>query len=253
MIKRLFNWIKLFFTMSSDMGKEVNITYPVCWEKMSSEDFETVCRIISSEQKRSEPELLFLLLCSLAKMRPDNISYDPDALKDNVVFKIGSKCYVISPKVIQAGCSDLGFILHSIGLSPSPFRMVDRKLYGITFGQYYEADAMIMRYNDTQDSIYLEQAAAILNRHKVNMPVWRQKALIIWWNGIKKYLLEKYPYIFQEGDSYEAVEKSPADILQELLSAMNSDRPQDNDKILNTELHSVLYSLNNIYRKNAHK
>lgn len=239
--------------MSSDIGEQVNLTYPTCWEKMSSEDFETVCRIISGE-KRSEPELLFLLLCALAKMQPDNpVRYDSEALKDNVVFRCGSHCYIISPKVIQAGCSDLSYILHDVGLAPSPFRFVDRKLYGITFGQYYEADAMIMRYHDSQDEIYLEQAATILNGHKTNMPDWRKKALIIWWNGVKQYLMEKYSYIFQVGDSYASVEKSPADILQELLSAMNSDRPQDNDKILNTELHSVLYSLNNIYRKNAHK
>ena len=251
-IKKLLSSIKQFFTLKFGHGEKLELVYPISWEMMSHDDFKSVCTILS--QPHGKKESLFLFLCALAHIRPDNpIKYDPKQLGDNLVFIIGDKSYIITPSVIQEACSQLEFIFDTVGLPPCPIGKVDRKLYGISFEKYYEADAYILRYNLEQNEAWLKEAAKVLTNGSVRKLLpWQKKGLVIWWNGIKKYLLTKYPYIFQEGGTGGA-ERTPADILQDLLSLLNKNEPQNNDKILKSDLHSVLFTLNKIYENNAHK
>lgn len=252
-MKKLFETIKQWLTIRFKHGEKIDIVYPVSWEGMSQEDFKSVCSILG--QPHGEKETLFLCLCSLAHIRPDNpIKYDPKALGSNLVFIIGDKSYTISPTVIQEACDQLSYITRSYGLAPSPLPKIDRKLYGISFGQFYEADALMLRYADTNDERWLKEAAKVLTKGAIRKLLpWQKKGLVIWWNGVKMYLKQKYSSIFQEGGTDTYVDKTPADILQELLGTMNGNKPQDNEKILKSDVHSVLYSLNQIYYKNAHK
>lgn len=249
---KLLDKIKCFFTLHFKHGEKINIEYPIDWEHMSSEDFRNVCTILG--QPHGRKETLFLCLCALAHIRPDNpIHYDPKAIKDNVAFIIGGNSYIISPKVIQEACSQLEFILDSVGLAPSPIARLDRKLYGVSFEQYYQADAYMLRYREDNNGMWLKETAKCLTNGAVRKLLpWQQKGLVIWWNGVKKYLMDKYPFVLQQGEG-SLVDYTPADILQDLLGVMNDGKPQDNDKILKSDVHSVLYTLNKIYEKNAHK
>ena len=250
----LFENIKHFFTLRFEHGEKINIEYPTSWEHMSAEDFRNICIILSQQHGRKE--FIFLALCALAHIRPDNlIKYNPKKLKDNVVFIIHGKSYVIKPAVIAEACGQLEFILDSVGLAPSPFPTVDRKIYGISFGQFFKTDAYMMRYSaDDRNEKWLAEAAKALTNGRIRKLLpWQRKGLPIWWNGVKKYLKEKYPYVFKDGDGSGYQDKTQADILQELLSCMNGDRPQENEKILQSDVYSVLFSLNEIYRKNQEK
>lgn len=249
----LISSIKNFFTLSFGRAEKINISYPLDWEHMSHEDFRNVCTIMSSPHGRKET--LFLCLCALAHMRPDNpIKYSPKVVKDNCVFLIGGKSYVISPKVISEACTQLEYILDSVGLPPSPFPKVDRRIYGLSFEQFFRVDANMMRYQAENNEAWLKEAVKVLTNGSVRkMLPWQKKGVVIWWNGVKNYLKEKYPYIFQDGEGGATFQdKSQADILQELLSVMNSGKPQDNDAILKSEVHSVLFILNKKYEENAH-
>lgn len=249
-MKRFFQFLKQVFHLQR--GEKIDIEYPISWETMSQEDFQNVCRILSKPHGRKET--LFLCLCALAHIRPDSpIKYDPKKIKDNVVFLIQGKSYVISPKVIQEACSQLEFILDTVGLAPSPLPRMDRKLYGISFKQYYQADAYMLRYAAEQSNEkWLKEAVKALTGGRIRkLTDWQKKGMVIWWNGVKKYLMAKYPYLLQEGG--EITDKTPADILQELLSTMNDNKPQENDKILESDVHSVLFTLNQIYERNANK
>lgn len=247
-MKKILTFLKQFFHLQR--GEKIDIAYPVSWETMSQEEFRNVCTILAKPHGRKET--LFLCLCALAHIRPDNpIKYDPNAIKDNVVFLINGKSYVISPQVIQSACSQLSYILDDIGLAPCPLPRIDRKLYGVSFMQYYNADAYMLRYQaDTSNEFWLKEAAKSLTNGQVRKLMdWQRKGLVIWWAGVKKYLLTKYPYVLQEGGS--VTDSTPAELLQELLSAMNDNKPQDNDKILQSDVHSVLFTLNKIYERNA--
>ena len=250
-MRKLFERIKFFFTLHFKHGEKIDIVYPISWDTMSMEDFRNVCTIIS--QPHGRKETLFLCLCALAHIRPDNpIKYDPKCIKDNVAFIIGGKSYIISPKVIREACGQLEYILDDVGLAPSPLEKIDRKLYGISFEQYYQADAYMLRYAADGDAKWLKEASKTITKGRTRKLLpWQQKGLVIWWNGLKKYLMAKYPYVLQEGSSI--TDSTPADILQDLLSCMNDNKPQENDKILKSDVHSVLHTLNKIYSDNAHK
>ena len=248
-MKRFVQFLKQFFHLQR--GEKIDIEYPISWETMSQEDFRNVCTILSKPHGRKET--LFLCLCALAHIRPDSpIKYDPKAIKDNVVFLINGKSYVISPKVIQEACGQLEYILDAVGLAPSPLPRIDRKIYGISFDQYYQADAYMLRYmSEPSNEKWLKEAAKTLTDGRVRKLMdWQKKGMVIWWNGVKKYLMAKYPFVLQEGG--DITDKTPEDILQELLSTMNDNKPQDNDKILKSDVHSVLFTLNQIYERNAH-
>ena len=248
-MKRFVQFLKQFFHLQR--GEKIDIEYPISWETMSQEDFRNVCTILSKPHGRKET--LFLCLCALAHIRPDSpIKYDPKAIKDNVVFLINGKSYVISPKVIQEACGQLEYILDAVGLAPSPLPRIDRKIYGISFDQYYQADAYMLRYmSEPSNEKWLKEAAKTLTDGRVRKLMdWQKKGMVIWWNGVKKYLMAKYPFVLQEGG--DITDKTPADIQQELLSTMNDNKPQDNDRILKSDVHSVLFTLNQIYERNAH-
>ena len=135
-IKKLLSSIKQFFTLKFGHGEKLELVYPISWEMMSHDDFKSVCTILS--QPHGKKESLFLFLCALAHIRPDNpIKYDPKQLGDNLVFIIGDKSYIITPSVIQEACSQLEFIFDTVGLPPCPIGKVDRKLYGISFSESY--------------------------------------------------------------------------------------------------------------------
>lgn len=243
--------IKHFFQLMFRHGEAIEISYPVSWNTMSQEDFKNVCIILSQPHGRKES--LFLCLCALAHIRPDNpIKYDPRAIRDNVVFIIGGKAYTFSPKVIQSACEQLEYIYDSVGLPPCPIPGVDRKLYGISFKTYYKADAMMLQYSATKDERCLKEAAIALSNGRIRKLLpWQRTGLPIWWAGLKDYLMQKYPHVLQEGGG-TMTDRTMDEILLDLLSYMNDGRPQDNERILATDAHSVLHCLDKIYEKNAH-
>lgn len=247
-----FDRIKHFFRLRFKHGEKIDLVYPVCWENMTYDDFRNVCIILNNPASRQES--LFRCFCALANIRPDNpIKYDPKAVKDNVVFIIGDTSYVISPKVITEACAQLAFIFDEVGLPPSPLDKVNRKLYGISFRQFFEADAFMLRYSAENDERWLKVAAnKLTNGATRKLLPWQRTGLVIWWRGVKEYLKSKYPAVFQDSGDGGFSDKTMEDILNELLSSMTGDKPQENDSILKADVHSVLFCLNNKYANNAH-
>lgn len=252
-LKNLLLKIKYFFTVVFRHGEKLNLEYPICWENMSAEDFRNVCLILS--QPHGRKETLFLCLCALAHIRPENPSlFDPEHIEDMCVFYIGGRHFAITPSDITEACGQLEYILDSVGLAPCPFKGVDRKLYGISFRQFFEADAFMLRYQaEDHNGKWLIEFLKTITGGAVRKPLpWQKIGAVIWWNGVKKYLKEKYPFVFQDGGDGAAFgDRTMADILQELLSAMNDNKPQNNDDILKSDVHSVLFCLNKIYGKDA--
>ncbi|MBQ6029889.1 MAG: hypothetical protein IJL31_00105 [Oscillospiraceae bacterium] len=225
---------------------KINLEYPISWETMSPEDFRQVCHILSLRGLDRE-RALFLCLCALAHIQPDDPSkYDARKIIGKMPFIIDGKSYIIGAADITEACNQLGFIFDGIGLPPSPFKQVDRKLFGISFDAFYTADSFIARAAADRNPGHLKEAVKVLtNGSKRKLLEWERQALVIWWNGVKDYLQKRYPYVFRKGES--VTDKTQAEILQDLLACMNDNRPQENEKILKTEVHSVLYSLNKLY------
>ena len=229
---------------------KINLEYPVSWDTMSREDFREVC-VILSLPGLDRDRALFLCLCRLAHIRPDNAEkYDPKMIAGKMPFIIAGKAHIINARDISEACRQLGFIYDSVGLPPAPFDQVDRKIHGITFNAFFTADSYIRRASAEKNPGYLKEAVKVLTGGaKRYLLAWERTALVIWWNGVKDFLKQRYPFVFKEGEGIS--NKTQAEILQDLLSCMNGNRPQENERILKTDAHSVLYSLNKIYEDAA--
>ena len=242
--KKIWHKIKSIFR-KKEKPEKVNLVYPITWETMDFEDFRSVCEILKTP--RSRQEILFLAFCRLAHIRPDDpAKYDPKKLRGAMPFIINGKSYIVTANVLREGTKQISFILDSIGLPPSPFKEIDRKLNGISFKQFFTADSYLMRYQTEKNGAYLKVAIKTLSSgRRRRLLGWESTAFIIWWNGIKQYLKKRYPYVFSsEGDISN---RTQAEILQDLLSTMNDNKPQANEDILRCDVHSVLFSLNKIY------
>lgn len=238
-----------------DKPAKVNLDYPLQWETMNYQQFRDVCFILSQPGITRDRALL-LCLCKLTGIRPANMNkYEPKKVKGKMAFIIDGKEHLVKASDIAAACYELNYIYDSIGLPPEPFPKVDRMIYNLNFQQFFTADSMMMKAGEDKDNAnaWLKQAAkAITNGAKRKLTDTDRVALTIWWNGVKKMLKEQYPYVFQDSESISA-QKTQAQILQELLSCMNNDRPQDNDLILKTTAHDVLFTLNKMYHDAVEK
>lgn len=239
--------LKTLFAWSRHQRKDrIDLSFPTSWETMTLPQFKEVCMILSRSHGRNEA--LLLCLCKLSGIRPDfHTGYKPETMKDRMAFIIDGMSYIIGAPVIREACSKLDFIFDDMGLPPSPLRDVDRKLYGVSFGKYYTADSLMLRSAAENNPAYMSEAVKVLTGHcpKKMLP-WERQALVIWWNGVKHFLMKKYPHVLEEGGGIS--DKTQADILQDILSVMNGNKPQENERILSCDVHSVLYSLNTIYR-----
>lgn len=246
---KLFSKIKQLFRRKQ-RAEKIDLVYPITWETMDFEDFRNVCEILKTP--RSRQEILFLAFCRLAHIRPDDpAKYDSKKLKGSMPFIVNGKPYLVNASVLREGTRQVSFILDSVGLPPSPFKDIDRKLNGISFKQFFTADSFIMRYQSDKNGTFLKTAVKTLSGGRIRKLFgWQTVAVVIWWNGVKQYLKGRYPYVFTSNGDISG--RTQAEILQDLLSAMNGNQPQQNEDILRCDVHSVLYSLNSIY-ENAQK
>ena len=232
----------------------VNLDFPTRWDAMTLPQFKAVCRILSIPNIERDNALM-LCLFALTGIRPlDPAGFDEKITRGGRLqpFLINGSQHLIAASDISAACHELAFIYDKIGPAPCPLDGVDPMLHGISFRQFFAADSFILRYQAEKNGSYIKEAAKILTGgRKRRLLDWERTAIVIWWNGLKDALKQRYPLVFQEGGGISG--KTQAAILLELLSCMNDNRPQENDKILRTEAHSVLYSLNRIYENAKHK
>lgn len=226
---------------------KLNLDYPTSWEEMTPAQFHDVCTILSLNGAGRE-RTLFLCLCKLTGIRPDN----PNNYKGKKIPKgytpyiYKGKTYFMSATDIAEAGNGLAYIYDAVGLPPSPLEDVDQQIGNISFQQFFIADSYILRYQTDNNPAWLKEAAkALTNGRKRKLLNWERIGLVVWWNGVKEKLKQQYPFVFRAGSG--SSDKTQAEILQDLLSCVNGGKPQANDSILKTDVHSVLYAINKKY------
>lgn len=236
-----------------DRPANVNLEYPTAWETMTYQQFRDVAYILALPGISREKALL-LCLCKLTGIAPENpAKYDARKIKGMMPFIINGQAHLIKASDIAAACHELGFIYDSVGLPPAPMPKMDRMLYDINFRQFFAADSFMLRSAADAENArrWVKEAVKIVTNGRIRkLNDTDRMAFVIWWNGVKDALRKRYPFVFQEGSGFS--DKTQAEILQDLLSCMNDNRPQENDNILKAPAHDVLYSLNKIYQ-DAHE
>lgn len=225
-----------------------DLKYPVSWDEVTREQLLIIATQMLGQKTRED--FLLEVFCRLtgikAVSRPGE---EEDTLAAIYYFVKGKERFTLDVVSISTACEELSFLLDTIGMPECPILSVNTKLHGISFRQFYFADAYFRRYQQENDmSFFYLMYEALTTKEVRKMHQREVMAIVIWWTGLKNHFKTRYPNVLKEGE--EDREKTPADTLQEILSVLNNNQPQQNDRILNSEVNSVLLALENIYSAN---
>lgn len=212
----------------------IDLEAPMSWQALTADQVRAVARLTHGGLLREECLVaLFCVLCGVELSRQDEV----------IMLHRGEEAYPIDAFVLGDLSGRLAWILDTEPVNVAcPFEGVDRYLMDTSFGNYFHADALILRYITTND---MECARKALNDLGITDPEFGEEeawALQLWWFGLKKWLKEQYPLVFEEsGDSGEGY--NPIKARQDIMLMLNDGKPQDNEKIEQSNLHDVLSAL----------
>lgn len=225
----------------------IDLKYPTQWESVTRDHLIILGKLM--QKKLTREELLFDIFCRFCGIKPlIKPGIDEDSPTAEYLFKKkGYGRFWMPVWMIRQACEELAFILDTVGLPESPILSVNSKIHGVSFKAFYFADAYLSRYQSTKDITMMFNMYKELTGKKIKkMDPAEINAIIIWWVGVKEYLKNQYPEVLKDGDE-QSLDKSPADILHEILSVLNKNEPGRNAEILASEVHAVMHSLNNVY------
>lgn len=225
----------------------IDLKYPTSWGEVTKDHLLILSTLFLFSRTRED--LLFELLCKITgiklKIKP---GLDEDTPAAEYFFKKKGVSFSLPISTIRTACEELSYMIDTVGLPECPILSINNKLYGISFKQYYFADAYMYRYHQTKDlNVFCSMYEALTGRKIKRLSPAEILSISIWWTGLKDYLKNKYTNVFAEGEGVE--EKSPAETLHEILSVLNNDHPQEDTLILASDAHAVLSALDNIYLK----
>lgn len=235
----------------------LRITIPTKWSELTPAQVSRVARYLDSHGDPTEQ--LVLLAADFADLK----------LRDTIVAADGTPIYRfyhrkdgnvnLDAEQITLIISALKWITGDVSLMQSPVLdgcvTPDHRLYGVTLEQFITAEVAYSHFLSTRNIEALRMcAAALYPRHSFSaekLPAESQRmarldvqlsAVYLWFTGIKKYLAEKYSYIFSDGG--DGTQVGGSEIMLSMLSSLNGGDVTKNETLKATELHEVLYELN---------
>lgn len=227
------------------MTRTLDIRYPRSWEEVTPRQLLTVAWTLRHAHGTRD-EVLLRLLLALSGIR---IPLGERLYDDMAEVRRGRHTYRMPAETLLQAARDLAWILDTTDLTACPLKDISPKLYDVTFEDYFHFDAMMLRFagDGATDHRMAAEAARCLTHRRERMDATRALALLLWYNGLKHWLAGRYPNVFEKGG--DGPSGTMADALSAMLSALNQDRPQDNDAILQSDTHAVLRALDNIQKR----
>lgn len=210
---------------------KIDLQVPSSWSCLSIELLRTVAEVTSATLTREE--MLLVLLCRFA-----NIKYVAGTrfqTADNVTF-------TIEPSQLHFFCGKLAYLLDTLPYDIVSPVGVNRHLVETSFGSYFEADALMLKYTYNNDKDSVIGAVRALGVDVAEMDDTETLMMRMWWTGLKRWLKDEYPYVF-EGEDNADEGYSPLKARQNILLMLNNDRPHDNKAIEDSLMHDVFSAL----------
>ena len=212
----------------------IDLEAPMNWQALTADQVRAVALLTHGGLLREECLIaLFCELCGVKLSRQDEV----------IMLHRGEEAYPIDAPVLGDLSGRMAWILDTEPVNVAcPFDGIDRYLMDTTFGDYFHADAMVLRFATTDDMECARKALNDLGIPQPELTVEDAWALQLWWFGLKKGLKERYPLVFEDsGESSEGY--NPITARQNIMLMLNDGKPQDNEKIEQSNLHDVLSAL----------
>lgn len=215
----------------------IDIKAPLSWNELSLRDLKHVAQVMMlPELDRTHASIL--LFCKLAGLKmKKNIA-------GSVFFKKGKLKFILEPYQLMDFSQKMNYIFDEKPCDIVNPTKIDPHLIDVKFGDYYFANAMMMRYQFTGERKFVRHALKTLGQRSIYLSKMKGQMIWIWWMGVQSYLQDLYPLVFPKGGD-DSSDKTSYQILQDIYLMLNENRPQDNRHIADSELHSVLSALQN--------
>jgi len=134
---------------------------------------------------------------------------------------------------------------------------VDVRLYEVSLDEYLHLDSAFSAYVQTNHVKYLNRMLAIVYREKHEKwnsecldkkarwfwltPFYKKYVIFLWYMGLKSFLKEQYPYVWQGTGTCEI---SQSQVILNLLSSLNNGDITKNKELFKTHVHEAFYELN---------
>ncbi len=223
---------------------KIDLHIPTNWQELTREQLLEVVEM--SDKGLSREEYLLVLFCRFSGIKMIAGTIDQDDKKViHVNFKDQEdRVFGLSDWQVAEFCSRLSFLLEDMPIDIVwPFKW-DRYLFDTTFGSWFHADAMILRFTIEGNPDYLATAMKDLGDPREGKPSLAETTLLLKWYGLfKDWLLERYPLVFQKVKPGQETAASPVEARQNIMLMLNECHPQDNEKIEESNVHDVLAAL----------
>ena len=215
----------------------IDIKAPLSWNELSLRDLKHVAYVMMlPELDRTHASIL--LFCKLAGLKmKKNIA-------GSVFFKKGKLKFILEPYQLMDFSQRFNYIFDEKPCDIVNPTKIDPHLIDVKFGDYYFANAMMMRYQFAGERKFVRHALKTLGQKTIYLSKMKAQMIWIWWMGVQSYLQDLYPLVFPKGGD-DSSDKTSYQILQDIYLMLNENRPQDNRHIADSELHSVLSALQN--------
>lgn len=221
----------------------IDLKTPTRWQDLTAEQLRFV--VATGTQGLRREEFLVVLFCHFAEVKMlAGTAKENDKMVVCTRFKDkDGHVFELEEWQVSDFCGRLSaFFDERIPIDVVwPFRW-DRYLLDTTFGNWFHADALMLRFALEGNPEHLKSALKDFGEERE--PDNTDMVLLIrWYEAFKDWLQNRYPLVFQKAEPGMASPSSPIDTRQNILLMLNENRPQDNEQIERSNMHDVLAAL----------
>ena len=221
----------------------IDLQIPTSWTDLTTEQLRVVVELALKGLRREE--YLLVLFCKFANVKMVAGTADEDEKKVvRTRFKdADGHEFELADWQVSDFCGRLDFVFTEMPISVAwPFKW-DRYLLDATFGDWFHADALILRFGIEEDLEHLKSAMNDLGDPHDSIEPSDITLMLRWYECFKDWLQERYPLVFQKAESGSEGPASPVEARQNIMLMLNDNRPQDNEAIERSNVHDVLAAL----------
>lgn len=219
----------------------IDLKAPENWNEVTAEQMRSVARLMNNGSGREE--CLLLLLCELTgiKIIARHTDIGRSHFKDNE-----GREFDLEDWQVRDFCNRLCFILEEKPPINAdwPFKW-DKCLMDTAFGDWFHADALIMRFVQTGDPENVKKAMRYLGDDRENITDDDPDITLtmLWYYRFKEWIQTRYPLVFHKTETSSGESPSPVESRRNIMLMLNDGRPQENEAIEKSNMHDVLAAL----------
>jgi hypothetical protein len=239
----------------------IDIKVPVKWNDLTIKHIEYFSKMMLKKLTDTEIMTLCFLKFSGLKLIKKAI-LDKEGYQ-YIFKKKGFPRFIMDADQATTCIYKMDYLVQDVSLFELPARIkkydaYDYRLYDVSLEQYLLLDSYFQAFIFNNDISYLNRMLAVMyhmpgekwnvdliaqwEKRFKRVPLFRKYIIFLWFSGLKKWIQEKYFYVFNSGD--DTGSPSPDEIVLQLLSALNDGDITHNKEILATNVHEALFELN---------